>query len=183
MSPPSQIFPMLFRAPSLLRRCSLLSVALLALTPGHAATPSSNSGALEVGATIVVACNVSGSTLSFGGGIDPLQTTGPVDASTSLAVTCTRTTPYSVALSAGANAGGATAFGNRTMKSGNHLLPYQLYLDAGRTQVWGNGSNSGVHSGTGTGSTQSLTVYGRLPSLAGVVPGDYSDTVTVTITY
>lgn len=148
-----------------------------------AATPNTSSGTLTVGATIVVACNVAGGTLNFGSTIDPLQSSGPIDASTTLAVTCTNTTPYSVALSAGANAGGLNAFGARAMKSGTNALPYQLYLDAAHSQVWGNGTNSGVHTGTGTGNQQSLTVYGRLPTVANAVPGDYSDTVTVTITY
>ncbi|MBB3195311.1 Csu type fimbrial protein [Roseateles terrae] len=145
--------------------------------------PSSASGSLEVGATIVVACTVSGSTLNFGTAIDPLQSNGAIDASTNLSVTCTRTTPYSVALSAGAHAGGLNAFGSRAMKSGTHTLAYQLYLDAARSQVWGNGTNSSVYTGTGTGSIQQLTIYGRLPSVAQAAPGDYSDTVTVTITY
>ena len=170
-----------------LRRTVALTAAVAAsvISPmsAHAATPTSASATFQVGATILVACNVTGSTLTFGGSIDPLQTPGPVDASTALNVTCTKTTPYSVALSAGTNAGNASAFGSRTMKSGNNNLPYQLYLDSGRTQVWGDGNNSGVYSGTGTGSQQVLTVYGRLPSLAGIVPGNYSDTVTVTITY
>ncbi|UXH79559.1 Csu type fimbrial protein [Roseateles amylovorans] len=164
-------------------RASLAALALMATASITAAAPATSSGTLEIGATILVACNVSGSTLNFGTAIDPLQTPGPVDALTSLAVTCTRTTPYSVALSAGANAGNASAFGNRAMKSGANSLPYQLYLDAGRTQVWGDGNSSGVFTGTGTGSQQMLTVYGRLPSLNGIPPGNYSDTVTLTITY
>ncbi|ALV08644.1 spore coat protein U-like protein [Roseateles depolymerans] len=164
------------------RLTAALCAAPLLCLPALAA-PSTASGSLEVGATIVVACNVSGNTLNFGTAIDPLQTTGAIDASTTLAVTCTRTTPYSVALSAGANAGGLNAFGSRAMKSGTHSLAYQLYLDAARSQVWGNGTNSSVYTGTGSGNTQQLTIYGRLPSVAQAVPGDYSDTVTVTITY
>lgn len=169
---------------SVLARTLAIAAALVGgISLSHAATPTSGSGTFQVGATILVACNVTGSTLTFGGSIDPLQTPGPVDAATSLNVTCTKTTPYSVALSAGANAGNASAFGSRVMKSGNNNLPYQLYLDAGRTQVWGDGNSSGVYTGTGTGSQQQLTVYGRLPSLNGIVPGNYSDTVTLTITY
>ncbi len=163
----------------------LATWAGLAFASTAMAAPSagSTSGTLEIGATVVVACQVTGSTLNFGAALDPLQTPGPVDAMTSLALTCTRTTPYSVALSAGANAGNASAFGNRAMTSGTHSLPYQLYLDAGRTQVWGDGNSSGLYTGTGTGSQQMLTVYGRLPSLNGIPPGNYSDTVTLTITY
>lgn len=176
---------MLFRSSIAASKSALiaLGVATTLIASAHAATPSSAGGSFQVGATILVSCNVTGSTLTFGGSIDPLQTPGPVDAATSLNVTCTKTTPYAVALSAGANAGNAQAFGSRVMKSGNNTLPYQLYLDAGRTQVWGDGTGSGVFSGTGTGSNQTLSVYGRLPSLSGIVPGNYSDTVTVTITY
>ncbi|WP_416758082.1 spore coat U domain-containing protein [Roseateles sp. So40a] len=176
---------MLFRLLSaVLARTALATGVLLAsITTAQAANPTSASGTFQVGATILVACNVTGSTLTFGGALDPLQTPGPVDASTTLNLTCTKTTPYSIALSAGANAGNASAFSSRAMKSGNNSLPYQLYLDSGRTQVWGDGNSSGVYTGTGTGSQQQLTVYGRLPSLNGIVPGNYADTVTLTITY
>ncbi|WP_158218738.1 Csu type fimbrial protein [Roseateles aquatilis] len=168
---------------AVLKRTLLIAIVLGASAmSAQAANPTSASGTFQVGATILVACNVTGSTLTFGA-IDPLQNPGPADASTSLNVTCTKTTPYSVALSAGTNAGNPSAFGSRVMKNGNNSLPYQLYLDAGRTQVWGDGNSSGVYAGTGTGSQQALTVYGRLPSLNGIVPGNYSDTVTVTITY
>jgi spore coat protein U-like protein len=138
----------------------------------------------QVTATVVSACTVSGGLLNFGAAIDPLATALPVDASSTLTVVCTNTTPYAVALDAGSNAGGATSFGSRAMKSGAELLGYQLYTSAGRTTVWGDGSGgSSTVSGTGSGSSQSLTIHGRMPALTGVVPGSYSDTVTVTISY
>ena len=138
----------------------------------------------QVTATITSSCTVSGSTLNFGSTIDPLATSVPLDGSSTLTVTCSNTTPYAVSLNAGTNAGGASNFTARTMKSGANTLGYQLYLDSGRTTVWGDGTaSSSTKSGTGSGSAQSLTVYGRIPSLSGVVPGTYTDTVTVTITY
>ena len=107
-----------------------------------------------------------------------------MDATSTLAVTCTNTTPYAVSLNAGVNAGGATNFASRAMKSGSNTLAYQIYLDTGRSTVWGDGTaSSSTKSGTGTGSLQNISVYGRIPSLANVVPGSYTDTVTVTITY
>ncbi len=70
------------------------------------------------------------------------------------------------------------------MPACSNTLAYQIYLDAGRATVWGDGSaSSSTKSGTGTGSVQSISVYGRIPSLATVVPGSYTDTVTVTVTY
>jgi spore coat protein U-like protein len=158
--------------------------ALTAMTGSGLAQAGTAGNTFQVTATIASSCTVSGTALNFGSNIDPLAAATPLDATSTLSVKCTNTTPYTVSLNAGANAGGASAFSARAMKSGSNSLGYQLYLDTGRSTVWGDASNaSSTSSGTGTGSTQSLTIYGRLPSLANVVPGSYSDTVTVTISY
>ncbi|MET0517908.1 MAG: spore coat U domain-containing protein [Burkholderiaceae bacterium] len=163
-------------------RSSALVLSLLLLAGADASAATSNNS-FQVNATVTSACTISGSAMNFGSSIDPLASATPLDATSTLSVQCTNTTPYTVALNAGSNAGGASNFGNRTMKSGSNSLGYQLYLDAGRASVWGDGTASGTVGGTGTGSTQSLTIYGRLPSLSNVVPGAYTDTVTVTISY
>lgn len=158
----------------------------LALTAAVAPTANAFTAqnTFQVTATITSSCTVSGSALNFGSAIDPLAAGVPLDATSTLTVTCSNTTPYAVSLNAGTNAGGASNFTARTMKSGANTLGYQLYMDSGRTTVFGDGtSSSSTKSGTGTGSSQSISVYGRVPSLAGVVPGAYTDTVTVTITY
>ena len=160
-----------------------LSLLIALLLPALAQAGSAGN-TFQVTATVTSACTVSGTTLNFGSSIDPLATATPLDATSTLSVQCTNTTPYTVALSAGANAGGASNFASRTMKSGSNALGYQLYLDSGRASVWGDGtSSSSTLGGTGTGSAQTLTIYGRLPSLANVVPGSYTDTVTVTVSY
>lgn len=146
----------------------------------HAATATGN---LPISATVVSACSVSAATLNFGNSIDPTAAALPLDASSTMTVLCTATTPYSVALSAGTNAGGSSNFGARAIKNGSYTLGYQLYTDALRSTVWGDGTASSVVPGVGAGSNQTLTIYGRLPSLTGAAPGTYTDTVTVTITY
>ena len=158
-------------------------IAASALLAAGAALAGTANNTFQVTATVVSACTVSGSALNFGNAIDPLASATPVDASSTLSVQCTATTPYTVALNAGANAGGGSNFGARVMKSGANSIGYQLYLDAGRSSIWGDGTASSTVSGTGTGSAQNLTIYGRLPSLSNVVPGSYSDTVTVTVSY
>ena len=165
-----------------LHPCVVLLAVALGASGAHA---GSASGTFQVTGTVVSSCNVSGALLNFGAAIDPLSSAVPIDATSSLTVQCTNTTPYSVALDAGTNAGGASSFANRAMKNGAHSLGYQLYLNAGRSSVWGDGTGgSAPATGTGTGSSQTLTIYGRLPVLGStVVPGTYTDTVTVTITY
>jgi spore coat protein U-like protein len=64
-------------------------------------------------------------------------------------------------------------------------LNYNIYTSAARTTVWGNGtSGTATIGGTGTGTSQSVTVYGRVGSGQTSVPaGAYADTVAVTVTY
>ncbi|HEX7690317.1 MAG TPA: spore coat U domain-containing protein [Burkholderiaceae bacterium] len=172
---------MKIRSGALLPLALAIAWAVLAWRPAHATTAT---GTFQVNATVVSACTVSGTTLSFGGAINPLSTGVPLDASSSLSVQCTNTTPYAVALNAGTHAGGPANFTARAMASGSNSLGYQLYLDSGRSSVWGDGTgSSATSSGTGTGSTQTIPIYGRIPSLSGIVPGTYTDTVTVTVTY
>ena len=160
-----------------------LPLLFAALLPAWAQA-STASNTFQVQATVISSCQVAGTSLNFGGSIDPLAAATPLDATSTLTVVCTNTTPYTVALNAGANAGGAANFSARTMKSGSNTLGYQLYLDTARSTVWGDGTaSSSTSAGTGTGNSQSLTIYGRLPSLANVIPGAYTDTVTVTISY
>lgn len=93
---------------------------------------------------------------------------------------CTNTTPYQLGLNNGLNASGST----RRMKSaaGNHVS-YELYRDNGYSQRWGNTQGSDTVAGTGTGSAQNVTIYGRVAPQPTPRAGAYSDTVTVTIYY
>jgi spore coat protein U-like protein len=172
---------MSFRNIRPLNALSALCLAMALAPASHAGTVSGN---FQVQATVVSACLVSATMLNFGNSIDPTVASVPVDATTTMTVICTSTTPYNIALNAGVNAGGASNFATRTIKTGAHTLGYQLYLDAGHATVWGDGTaTTSQLAGTGIGSNQTLTIYGRMPSLTGAVPGTYTDTVTVTVTY
>ena len=61
-------------------------------------------------------------------------------------------------------------------------LDYQIYSDVSGETVWGNTALTGVAL-TGTGASQTLTVYGSIPSAQMVPQGDYSDQISITITY
>jgi len=69
------------------------------------------------------------------------------------------------------------------MTSGTSVLKYALYSNSARTTNWGNTVGTDTVSWTGTGSTQSLTVYGQIPGGQSPKPGSYLDTITATITY
>lgn len=102
-----------------------------------------------------------------------------IDGTSNFSMTCTHRTSWNIGLNNGSNANGTT----RRMRQGTQYVNYELYRDSARTSRWGSTIGTDTTNGTGTGSTQSLTIYGRVP--AGQTPpaGSYNDTVTVTITY
>lgn len=162
---------------SSLRRTALCG--FLALTPAPAFALS-DTDTMTVTATVIASCDVSPSTLAFGN-YNPTSAS-PLDASGTISVLCTSGTPYEIALNAGTGIG-ATIAARRMTLSGN-TLTYSLYSDSGRLSVWGQTSGSNTVPGTGTGATQPISVYGRIPinqtAPAGV---NYTDTVTITVTY
>ncbi|WP_049722208.1 Csu type fimbrial protein [Gilvimarinus polysaccharolyticus] len=103
------------------------------------------------------------------------------DQTTNFSFTCTKTTPWKVSLDDGLHAVGAT----RHMRLGTteNYVEYELYRDSGRTLRWGNTPDVDTVNNAGTGSSQNLTIYGRVPAPQSLPSGSYSDTVTVTITY
>ncbi|HWI86518.1 MAG TPA: spore coat U domain-containing protein [Sphingomonas sp.] len=130
-------------------------------------------------------CSVSVTNLAFGN-YNPVSPV-PNDAVATLGMTCISTDPgnstFTIALSPG-NTGNSNA---RTMHSGSHPLYYNLYTNAARTIVWGDGGGGGqtVTSGFPAVShgTKLISIYGRIFALQNVWAGAYSDTVTVTVTY
>ena len=166
-------------------RKSLAAMLAASLAIGAApALAATATASVNVTATVISSCIASGTSLNFGSAIDPTSASVPLDTTATLTVQCTSTTPYSVALNAGTNAGGNANFTARSVRNGIKTLGYQLYTDSLRAVVWGDGTNlTAPVVGLGTGSNQSLTIYGRLPSLTGAAPGTYTDTVTVTVTY
>lgn len=125
--------------------------------------------------TIDTSCTVDANPLDFG-------TVNALDghtATSNLSVACTLNGPYSVALDGGSVSGDV---GDRRMQLGPNAIAYQLYRDSGHTQLWGNTPGTVVED-VGTGSPQSIPIYGLVPTQAGVPQGTYQDVVTVTVTF
>jgi spore coat protein U-like protein len=133
-------------------------------------------------------CSVSAGTLNFGSH-NPLSGQ-PTDSSSTLTVACGGVAglliPYQLELGPGGS-GNVLA---RRLASGGHTLPYGLYTDTARSTPWGNGSGGTILIGSflldalGLAPAQQRTVYGRIPAgPLNAVPGVYTDTITVTLTY
>lgn len=160
---------------------SVFAIAVLATlgiaSTSNAATATSS---FQVNLTIQGECKVqSASNVSFGthGVID-----ANIDTTNAIGVQCTNSTPYTVALSAGGGTG-ATVAARKMTSAANDTVSYSLYRDASRTQLWGVTQNVDTASGTGNGSVQTYTAYGRVAAQATPAMGSYSDLVAVTVTY
>jgi spore coat protein U-like protein len=127
--------------------------------------------------TVLAGCSISAAPLAFG-----VYTGAQNDATSTISASCTKTTPYNIGLSAG-TATGATVTTRRMSGPAGAQLAYSLSQDAGRTVNWGNTVGVSTKSGVGSGSTQSLTVYGRIAGAQLKSAGSYVDTIVATITY
>lgn len=113
-------------------------------------------------------------------------TDNTLDQISSLTLSCLKNTAFQVGLDNGQNT--VSQSNSRRMRATiagrSHYLRYELYRDAARTQRWGSTLNQDTVSGIGTGTSQRLNIYGRLPAITLMSPaGSYSDQVQVTITY
>jgi len=158
-------------------------VALLILVAAWmagAAQAATETATFQVTATVPSQCTtLTTNSLAFGT-YDPTAAT-PTDASATLSIRCSSGAAITVDLSAGSTAGATVA--QRKLASGANTLNYNLYTAAARSTIWG-GANTVSGTGQGLDTATSFTVYGRIPAgQTNAVPGSYSDSITVTVTY
>jgi len=161
----------------------MLAVAGTLLIASGTAGAATKTTTFGVSAVVNPNCLVSAQPLAFGGYDGTAAKTGTSD----ITVRCSAGTTYSVGLSSG----GGT-FAQRLLSgSGVNKLQYNLFTTVGATTIWGDGTNStstvpGTGAGMAAASTQTHTVFGQLPDNAfnqGAPSGNYTDTITVTVTY
>jgi spore coat protein U-like protein len=139
---------------------------------------------LLLGAEARAACTVSATGVAFGS-YDVFVAT-PRDSTGTVTVRCDQAPPADVVVAIGPS-GTSGGFIPRQMRSASSpdRLNYNLFTNAGRSTVWGDGA-----AGTSTVLLKNVTrnrpvvttIYGRIPPGQDVSVGSYSDTLTVTIT-
>ena len=158
-----------------------LAAAVMAAGVAQSATTTTS---FAVTATVQSTCSATAAALAFG---NYTPGTGALTGNTTIAVKCTKTTPFTVALNVGSTAG--DSFVQRLMGSGPNTLQYNLFTTAALNTVFGDGTGAtATVAGTGAGiaTASNVIVYGQLPDNVtnqASVPGAYTDTITVTVTY
>lgn len=163
-----------------MRRALPAAVASLCIaTPSYGETAAS---IMTVGATVTSNCTIKTGSLGFGT-LDP-SSGSDGESSGAVAVTCTNGTSWTASLVSGS--GSTASAADRRMINGEYELSYALYRDPARRELWGDGAEAGTYviSGTGSGSPQPASVYGRIAAgQRGLPAGSYSDALVVTISY
>jgi spore coat protein U-like protein len=132
--------------------------------------------------SIEAACSLSSTSMVFGT-YDVLVTT-PLDTTGSIVYRCTQR-DHNIMITL--DRGGGTSFATRRMMNGAEQLFYNLYLDAARTVIWGDGSGGtqAFFTRNPQGNNQDLTIaiFGRIPARQDRGIGTYTDTIIVTLNF
>ncbi len=141
----------------------VLSVSAMAAT---------QTATLNVTATAVGNCRITGTTNVAFGNYDPTDPADNIAGQGSMTFRCTKGTTYWLYI-----------VGTRTMASGGENLNFELYTDAARTAVF-----SAVKTGGGTSSPnitpQTQNIYGRITAGQDVTAGlAFTQTLTATVEY
>ena len=135
-------------------------------------------------------CRVSATSFQFGV-YNPLRS-APTDSTGNIQVNCSAgpgatSLSYEIRLSAG----DAGSYQSRQLAGpGGSIVTYNLYTDAARTQIWGDGSGTtSVVTGDfpvllPSSNVQNHPVYGRMPAQQmEVISGGYADSILITVIY
>jgi spore coat protein U-like protein len=111
---------------------------------------------------------------------------GPLTANSAFTVMCTPNQTLTLKLNDGANSASYTPRSMKVGAPGTALLNYNLYTDAGLTQIWGDGTGGTTYyeqynSSPGNKNFSDL-IYGQLPAAADAPAGTYQDIITATLT-
>ena len=147
---------------------------------GHAATATNN---LTVSASVVASCSIATTPISFPAISIPQS---PVSAGGAVTVDCAAGQAWTITLSRGGAPAGA---GRGMFFTGVRMINYDLFKDAGNTQIWGDSGFAGTYpagsgvAGVGTGAAQQLIVFGQAQSTTTTPAGNYTDIVVATVNF
>lgn len=167
----------------MLKKLALAAAAVaLGAVAAHAATVT---GTFTVQATISPSCSIDSlpnyNYGTIGGTATLIQNFTP----TTVQVTCSNGTPYAVTLASANNAAFGSAY-SFNMVNGSKALGYRLYFNSFGNPQW-DATAGGTYSASGSGTAQSISMYGDIPTqtppVGGWTVGTYADTVTMTLTY
>lgn len=128
-------------------------------------------------------CRITSGVVSFGA-YNPASP-GSLDTTGSLVLYCNGRFHAVLSLSIGSGSGASYAGGRKmTRIGGQGTLNYNLYTNAARTHIFGDGTGGSVTLPISGRNTYTQAIWGAIPGGQPTVSaGSYADTVVVTISY
>jgi len=127
-------------------------------------------------------CSITGGGVAFGS-YNPLTSTN-LDTTGSLIIQCNSSFNAVLTLSSGAGTGASYAGGRKMTNAKRGTLTYNLYTDATRTQVLGDGTGGSVTLQINGKNTYTQPIWARIfGNQRTAAAGSYSDIVIATISY
>lgn len=127
-------------------------------------------------------CSLRSTSMAFGT-YDVLVAT-PLDTTGSIVYRCG---PLDFLIRITLDRGGAPSFATRRMLNGSEQLSYNLYLNAARTIIWGNGSDGTqsyfILNPQPNNQDITIPIYGRIPARQDRRVGAYTNTIIVTLNF
>jgi spore coat protein U-like protein len=160
-----------------------LSCGMFAQSAPTPASATTTSGNATITASVSNNCVLATSNALAFGAYDPIVTNKTTDltVSTTFSTTCTKGASVTLEIGSGNNGGTYTnATRAMTFSGATTNLAYELYEQSAHTTVW-NTTNTVAY--TGTGNTDTQTIYGVIPHGQNVTSGNYSDTVLISAVY
>jgi spore coat protein U-like protein len=159
------------RIPALISRfgarvLAVLAICLVGATDAAAQAPS---------------CTISVLSVAFGN--YNVFTATPLDSTGRVTYRC-NAAAANISISLGK--GASPTFNPRTMTKSGEALNYNLYRNAARTNIWGDGTGGTsvyTRANPPNNNNVNVTIYGRIPAGQDVSAGAYSDTVLATINF
>lgn len=154
-------------------RALLGTVSLLGLTVLAGPAMAQDTGTLTVLANVGGECTVTGATLDFGS-----YTGSTLDVDVPISFNCNAPTNIAISMDGGAT---GDPNGRQMFNEGNtSSILYELWRNAGRTELWGVFPEDSADFTSATTGTP--TVFGRIPAGQTPLPGNYADSITITLT-
>ncbi|WP_460193107.1 Csu type fimbrial protein [Thermosynechococcus sp. FA-CM-4201] len=150
---------------------------------------------IQIQANVNPACKITSTQDINFGTYDPFgaHATTALDAQGEVSVKCLPKTQATIKLGEGSNAPSSSSCTAplRQMANADGRLPYGLYKDPARSQVWGCDPTNDVEYTATNASPKDFPIYGRIPAAndlpAGILdllePGSYLDTVQITVSF
>lgn len=141
-------------------------------------------GSCYAPARAVVSCIFSTTAVAFGN--YNVFTVAPKLSNGSVSYTCSGYLTGSGTVTITLSKGSAPSYNPRFMQSGANHLDYNLYLNAGLTTIWGDGTGGTSIYGPAIATNKTkvtVTIFGQLPAGQDVPKGAYKDTITATLNF